>query len=75
MTILMSHHDSRCVVAVRLAVTKDISAETDSAVELADGVDEDTVSFGNARCPGSDNDLDNKAGYVLRQLPQEHDDV
>lgn len=62
-------------MAVRLAVAEDIPAETDTAVELADRVNEDAVAFVDANCLGSDNDLDNKAGYVLRQLPQIHDDV
>ena len=75
MAILVSHHDPRRIVTVRLAVTKDISAEADAAVELADGMDEDAVALVDADCPGSDHDLDNKAGYVLRQLPQIHDDV
>ena len=72
---LLSHHDSRCVVPVRLAVAEYISAEADAAVEFADGMDEDTVALLDGCCPGSDHDLDNKAGYVLRQLPQIHDDV
>ena len=62
-------------MSVRLAIAEDIPAEADAAVELADGMDEDTVALGDAGSPGSDNDLDNKAGDVLRQLPQIHDDV
>ena len=62
-------------MSVRLAIAEDIPAEADAAVELADGMDEDAIALGDAGGSGSDHDLDNKAGDVLRHLPQIHDDV